>query len=77
MKFADQISLTISPEVMTIGPATEAKTIAFMAAVRKIAFNHRPGEIKEGDQIEWEAVLKGRITVDKRMIDAAVEQLLR
>ena len=62
------------PEVMEAGNATTVGTIAHIAAVRKIAGNFA---VREGDQVEWEAELKGSITVTRAMLDAAAEQLIR
>ena len=74
IRTADRTVLHTHPEVMEAGNATTVGTIAHIAAVRKITGNFA---VKEGDQIEWEAELKGTITVTRAMIDAAAEQLIR
>jgi hypothetical protein len=61
--------------VMEVGNGTTVGTVAQMAAVRQIADDFTT--VKEGDQIEWKAELKGRITVDRSMLNAAMELHLR
>ncbi len=75
IRFADQTWLDTHPQVRDIGNATTVGTVAHLAAVKQIARDF-PG-VKEGDQIEWKAELRGRITVDRSMIDAAIEERLR
>jgi hypothetical protein len=75
IKFADQTWLTAGSEVMEAGDATSVGTIAHIAAIKQIARDIQV--VKEGDQIEWKAELKGRITVDRSMLNAAIEQHLR
>jgi hypothetical protein len=43
----------------------------------KMALNWGTQTFKVGDQIEWEATLNGRITVDKQMLDGARNELIR
>jgi hypothetical protein len=74
IRYADQTWLTIHPQVEEVGNGTTVGTVAFMATVRQIAGNFA---VKEGDQVEWNAELKGRITVTRRMLDAATEQMLQ
>jgi hypothetical protein len=75
MRFADQTWLDTHPQVMDVGDATTVGTIAHLAAVKQIARDFPA--VKEGDQIEWKAGLRGRITVDRSMLDAAIEERLR
>jgi len=77
IRHADQTWLNTHPQVQEVGHNTTVATIARLTAVARISLDHPIGAVKEGDQIEWKAELKGRITVDRAMLDAAAEQLLR
>ena len=77
IRSADQTWLNTHPQVQEVGNATTVGTVAHVAAVKQIALNLPIGALKEGDQIEWKAELNGRITVDRSMLDAAIEERLR
>lgn len=77
MKFADQITLIITPQHQIIGGATSVAAIAHMAGSSMVASRFGTTGFQEGDQIEWEATLQGRITIDKQMLEDATDKLLR
>lgn len=74
IRHVDRTLLNTHARVEEVGNKTTVETIAFIAAVRKIAGDF---EVKEGDQVEWKAELTGHITVTRSMLSAATEQLLQ
>lgn len=74
---ADHIWLNTKPHMQQIGGDTNISTIAYMAAVSKIALKYDPKVLKLGDQIKWEASLEGLITIDQHMLDDAINQMFR
>jgi hypothetical protein len=76
IEFADSIWVNFKPGVQKIGPMTEVRSFARIAAVNRMALGDTL-KFKLGDQIEWEIVLSGSTTVDQRMIEQAIDRRIR
>lgn len=75
IRTADRALLNTHPQVQEVGNATTVGTVAHMVAIKAIA--RKLPAVKEGDQIEWKAELRGLITVARSMLDGAREEFLR